>query len=108
MLSQDEDVKVETSRSFLPSTKPTYKLTPAEMLKKRIKRDASLFSNFKDRRFQDNWCRITIDASYEQDIADMLDPNYSPTSPKCAVLFNEKQNSRCYVFDEVLENTYSV
>ena len=38
----------------MSQTAPAHQFTPAEMFKKSAKRDASLFSNFKDGKFWDN------------------------------------------------------
>ena len=48
MLSQAGDIKVATTRSFLPPITPAHQLTPADMFKKIINRDALLLSNFKE------------------------------------------------------------
>ena len=52
-LSQSGDIKVTAHRSFLSPTAPVHQLTPSEMFNKSIKRDDSLFYNFKeiDERF---------------------------------------------------------
>ena len=54
ILSQAGEIKVITHRSLLPPTTPMHQLTLAEMIKKSIKRDASLLSNFKDWKFRYN------------------------------------------------------
>ena len=50
-LSQAGDIKVASTRSFLSPTAPVHEFTQAEMFKKIITRDASLFYNFKDVNF---------------------------------------------------------
>ena len=82
ILSQDGDIKVTTTRSLLSPTEPAHQLTLGEMLKKSTKRDASLFSTFKDGKFWDDWHRSTIATANAQDIEDTLNPDYSPASPK--------------------------
>ena len=90
------------TRSFLSLTAPKHQLTPAEMFKKRIERDSSILSNFKDGKFWDYWRRSTIGSANAQDISDVLDPDYSPKHPEEMVLFHEKQKFMCSVFDKVL------
>ena len=91
-----------TPRSLLPQTAPTHQLAPAEMFKKSIKKDYSLLSNFKDGKFWDTWSRSNIATANTQDIADVLDPDYSPTFPEEIVLFHKKQKFIHSVFDKVL------
>ena len=74
----------------MPPTTPAHQSTQSKIIKKRIKRDASLFSNFKDGKFWDDWRRSTIATDNAQDLADVLDSYYSPTSPEELVLFHEK------------------
>ena len=52
------------------------------MFKKSMKRDASLFSNFKDRKFWDNWHRRTVATANAHDIEDVLNPDYSPVKSR--------------------------
>ena len=56
-----------------------------------MKSNSLILSNFKDRQFLNDWHRNTIATANAQDIADVLNPNYSPTSPKDIELFYEKQ-----------------
>jgi hypothetical protein len=63
----------------------------AEIFKKRIRRDQSLFPTLKDDKFHDSWHRAFENQAHAQDIADVLDPNYSPTSPPEQELFTMKQ-----------------
>ena len=51
MPNQDGENKVETPLSLLPPTTPAHQFTPADFIKKIIKINSSLFSNFKDGKF---------------------------------------------------------
>ena len=102
MLIQSGDVRVTTPRSLLPPTIPQNQYTTAEILKKSIKRNASLFSKFKGGNFWDSWRRIALANTNTQKIADVLDPDYSTTSPEDIVLFQKKQKFMRSVFDKVL------
>jgi hypothetical protein len=64
---------------------------PAEIFKKGIRRDQSLFPTLKDEKYHDSWHRAFENQAHAQDIADVLDPNYSPTSPPEQELFTMKQ-----------------
>ena len=88
-ISQAGDVKLSIPRSIMSPTLPAHQFTLAEMFKKSIKRDASLLSTFKDRKFWDNRCRSTISTSNVKDVADVLDSDYSPTSPEEIDFFHE-------------------
>ena len=93
MLSQAWDI---------PLTAPAYQFTSAEIFKKIIKKDASLFSNFKDGKFQTNQHRSAIATANAQDITDVLNYDYSPTHTENIALFNESQKFMCSIFDRVM------
>ena len=54
ILSHAGDIKVSTPRSIMHPTAPVRQFNPSEMLKKIAKRNALIFSNFKDGKFWDN------------------------------------------------------
>src|SRR5687768_13125259 len=56
-----------------------------------IKRDINLFMTFKDDAAWDNWNRSTIVQARAQDVADILDPTYVPSTTEERDLFTEKQ-----------------
>ena len=90
ILSQTGYIKASTPRSLMPPTAPEYQFTPDKIFKKRIKRDASLFSNFKDGTFWDDQRRRTIATTNTQDVEDVLESDHSPTSPEEISLFHGK------------------
>ena len=82
ILSQDGDTKVSTPRSLMPLNVPAHQFTPDDIFKKRIKKDNSLFSNFKDGKFWDNWRRSTTCTSNANDVTYVLYSCYSIASPE--------------------------
>ncbi len=74
-----------------PLAKPTPMFTPAEMFRRGIKRDSTLFPTLKDEKFNDNWHRSFVNQARAQDVSEVLDPNYMPLDEQTQELFNEKQ-----------------
>jgi hypothetical protein len=68
-----------------------HQFTPAEYFRRGIKRDPSLFPILKEEKFNDTWHRTFIDQARAQDVMQVLDPVYKPTSLDEIDLFNEKQ-----------------
>ena len=81
-------------------TTPSPKYTKAELFKRGIKRDPSLFPTLKDERYNDVWHRSFLTQARAQDVAEVLNPSYSPTSAEDMELFDEK---KMYVYS-VLES----
>ena len=57
------------------------------MFKNIVKIYDSLFSKFKDGKFWDSWHRSALATANTQDVSDVLDLEYSPTSPEDIALF---------------------
>ena len=74
-----------------PLTKaaPTY--TPADLFRRGIKRDPTLFPTLKDEKFNDNWHRSFVNQARAQDVSEVLDPLYEPMDDNSRELFIEKQ-----------------
>ena len=70
--------------------------------KRGIKRDITQFTPLKDDTAWDNWNRSTTAQARAQDIADILDPTYSPSNPDEIALFMEKQKFMYAVFEKTL------
>ena len=101
ILSQSGHIKLSTPRSIMYPTALAHQFTLDDIFKKIIKRDSQIFFNFKDVKFWDNWRKITIDTSNAQDVAIVLEQDYSPTSPEEIALFHEKQKFMHSVFNKV-------
>ena len=56
-----------------------------------IKRDATQYIQLKDDAAWDNWNRSTITQARAQDVEQVLDPTYAPTTADETSLFEEKQ-----------------
>ena len=65
--------------------------TPAENFKRGIKRDTSVFPTLKDEKFHDLWHRSFANQARAQDVSDVIDASYVPTTPEDIALFTEKQ-----------------
>ena len=70
--------------------------------KREIKRDALQFQTFKDNAMWDNWNRCTIAQARAQDIAEVLDHTYIPSTQEDIDLFAEKQKFFYAVFEKTL------
>jgi hypothetical protein len=64
--------------------------TPVEMFKKGIKRDPSVYPTLKDELWNDNWHRAFVNQARAQDVDEVLDPGYLPTTSAEYDLFQEK------------------
>ena len=67
-----------------------------------IKRDVTQFIALKDDAAWDNWNRSTTAQAQAQDIAEVLDPNYVPTTIYEILLFEQKQKFKYAVFENTL------
>ena len=83
---------VEIPKPPPPPPKPTPPtFTPAELFKRGIKRDPTLFPTLKDEKFNDNWHRSFVNQARAQDVSEVLDPKYIPLDEQTQELFKEKQ-----------------
>jgi hypothetical protein len=79
---------------MLPSSLLAY--TPATLFHKDIgKRDPNLFPTLKDEKFNENWYQSLKSQACAQDVSEVLDPSYVPTTKQVKEFFIEKQN---YIF----------
>ena len=75
---------------------------PVREFRRGIKRDATQFISFKDDAAWDNWNRSTIAQARAQDVEEVLDPSYLPTTSDEISLFGEKQKYMYAVFEKTL------
>ena len=71
--------------------------------KKGIKQDPTQFSIFKLEKQWVSWQWLTLAQAHAQDVADILDPAYAPSTPKDMLLFQEKQKYLYAVFKQKLQ-----
>ena len=88
-----------STSSTSPSRASVY--SPAQIFRRNIKRDPSLFQTLKDEKLNDNWHRSFVTQARSQDVMEVLNPGYKPTSQDDKELFDEKQK---YVYS-ILERT---
>ena len=81
-----------------PTTITPLPCNPITDFKKGIKRDASLFPTLKDEKQWDNWKRDTTALANAQDVAEVLNKDYKPSTPEDTLLFDEKQKYMYSVF----------
>ena len=81
-------------------TSSSSKFSKADLFRKGIKRDPSLFPTLKDEKFNDSWHRSFMTQARAQDVDKVLDETYVPSSQEEKDLFTEQQK---YVF-AVLES----
>jgi hypothetical protein len=65
--------------------------TPADMFRRGMKRDATLFPTLKDEKFNDSWHRSFVNQARAQDVSELLDSNYVPTTASEHELFTKKK-----------------
>jgi hypothetical protein len=61
--------------------------SPADLFRRGIKRDPSVYPVLKDERYNDQWHRSFINQARAQDVSDVLDSTYVPSSPTDIDLF---------------------
>ena len=69
--------------------------SPADIFRRGIKRDQSLFPTLKDEKYNDQWHRSFINQVRAQDVEEVLNPLYTPTSVEEQELFAQKQ---CFLY----------
>ena len=79
------------------------KLTKAEQFRKGIKRDPSNFKVLKDKRQFKSWHRHLMTTAATQDVKEVLDPKYMPSTQEEKDLFSEKQQYMYHVADTILK-----
>jgi len=80
------------------STTSSRTIDPVADFKKGIKRDSSQYPKLKDDAQWDNWKRDLITTARAQNVDDVLDPTFTPTSAVDIELFQEKQKFMYQVF----------
>ena len=97
-LSQPSPIATSSTTATAP---PSTKYTPAELFRRGIKRDPSLFPVLKEEKFNDTWHRSFVNQARAQDVIQVLDKAYVPSTAEDKDLFDEKQK---YVY-AILERT---
>lgn len=81
---------------------PTSKTDLVREFRRGIKRDATQFISFKDDASWDSWNRSTHAQARAQDVEQVLDPSYVPSTADEIDLFEEKQKYMYAVFEKTL------
>jgi hypothetical protein len=82
------------------SSRPTtHSYTPADLFRKGIKRDPTLFPKLKDEKHNDTWHRALLTQARAQDVDQVLDPAYSPSTQEDIDLFEWKKKYMYAVFE---------
>ncbi len=79
-------------------------VSPLDVFKKGIKRDPTYFTDLKDGKYFDDWRRKTEAVAIAQDVADVLNEHYSPTSTEEKELFQAKNNYMYSVFVQTVKS----
>ena len=82
---------------YSPPT-PYSALSPADEFKRGIKRDVNAFQTFKDRRQWNQWHRSFVATAHSQGLGNVLDPDYTPSTPSEQALFDLLQSHTFAVF----------
>ena len=85
------------------SSTPFHGPSPVDVFKRGIKRDPSVFPTLKDEKLNDQWHRSFANQARAQDISDVLDITYIPSSAVDIALFEEKQKYLYAVLEAKVE-----
>jgi hypothetical protein len=77
--------------------------SPVDLFKRCIKRDPSVYPTLKDELFNDNWHRSFANQARVQDLSDVLNAAYVPTTSVENDLFQEKQKFLYAVLESKVE-----
>ena len=88
-----------SSSTFTPSHGPS----PVDIFKRGIKRDPSVFPTLKDEKLNDQWHRSFANQARAQDLSDVLNTTYVPSSSDQLALFEEKQKYLYAVLEAKVE-----
>jgi hypothetical protein len=91
------NAKPPPSAPFVPRPRD-----PLSEFRRTIRRDPSSFIPFKEDKQWDAWQRSTEAQARAQDLSDVLDKFYIPTTPEASELFTEKQKFMYAVFEKIL------
>ena len=80
-----------TTATARPTSATGLSFTPADIFRRGIKRDPTLFPTLKDEKFNDSWHRSFVNQARAQDVSEVLDADYAPKTTSETDLFNEKQ-----------------
>jgi hypothetical protein len=86
---QASTASVPYQRTSMTST--LHDNSPAQMFRRKIKVDATLFPVLKDEKYHDVWHRSFVNQARAQDVSEVLDPSYVPVTQDDMNLFAEKQ-----------------
>lgn len=76
---------------------------PVAEFQKGIKRDATLYTNFKDEKNWDTWQRSTVSTARAQKLDNILDSNYKPVTNEEKQLFDDQQKFLYDVFQRNIQ-----
>ena len=105
-----DDMSLVSSIGDMTTTQPAnsglsenFKLSysPAGSLKKSFKRDASIFTTFKGKYWY-SCLRNTTSTAREQEIAEVLNPDYRPVTKDDVIFFRKNHKFMHAVFDKTL------
>ena len=102
LLNSSGDVTVQPPSNLRSSNNPKPTYSSAESFRKSIKRDASLFTTFKDDKFWANQRRNTLATARAQDVDDIFNHQYMPRTVNNKDIFTKKQKFMYSVFMKVL------
>jgi hypothetical protein len=74
-----------------------------ELSQKPIKRDLNCFKTFSDKRYWTTWYQHFVATARAQDLQDLLDPNYIPSTPSDKDVFKARQEYLYSVFVHILQ-----
>jgi hypothetical protein len=94
-----------TSASTLTSVSQS---APVDMFKHGIKLDPSVFPTLKDEPLNDQWHHIFANQAHAQDVSDVLDDSYVPTTSADIALFKKSRSTYMLFFKVKLKQQKAV
>jgi hypothetical protein len=86
-----------------PSVPKSSASSLVDTFKKGIKRDPSVYPMLKDELWNDNWHCSFVNQARAQDVDEVLDPNYLPTTSEQYELFQENQKYLYTILESKVE-----
>ena len=91
-----------------PNDRLTFKTSQVEQFKRSIKREKSDFMVLKDRKQYKTWISRLRATAAAQDVEEILDPDYKPSTQEDKDLFKEKQKYMYLVAINILQTDRGV
>ena len=90
-IAKNTGTPTPTPAPTTPKGTTALSFSPADIFRRGIKRDPTLFPILKDEKFNDSWHCSFVNQARAQDVSEVLDATYIPKTSSDMDLFTEKQ-----------------